>query len=77
MKSLVKAIMNPFVMRPSLEMALTIGNQMPMPSAFRGNGRFIWVSILNASIRISRTLFRKANNGPSGNATVNSVKNPN
>ena len=42
-----------------------------------GKGRRNCVKTLKASIRISKTLFKKANKGPSGNATTNKVMNPN
>ena len=62
---------------PSLETVLMIGNQIPMLWALAGIGRFSWVSILKASIRISMILLMNENRGPSGKATVNRVINPN
>jgi hypothetical protein len=66
-----------FVMTPSLDIMLRIGSQMPMSWTRLARGRLNCVSTLNASILISIILLRKANNGPNGNATTNSVIKPN
>lgn len=65
------------VITPSFDIIFKIGSQMPMSLAGLGIGLCSWVRTLKASIRISIILFRKANNGPNGNATTNNVMNPN
>ena len=66
-----------FVMTPILDTTVRMGNQIPMSWDLRGNGRFHWVKALNASIRISATLFNRAHSGPSGKATTKNVIKPN
>lgn len=53
-----------------------IPNHAPISSTRSDNGRRACVTILNASNRISATLFRRANNGANGNAATNKVTNP-
>lgn len=53
-----------------------IPNQAPISSTRSANGRRAWVTILNASKRISAILFSKANSGANGKAATNNVTNP-
>ena len=64
-------------MMPIFETAFKMCSQIPMSWAFLGNSRFLSVRNFSASMRISQMLLRKAKSGPSGNATVNNVMNPN